>query len=156
MRPYPSSFFIHLSNMYCTPTDALGRGASRPLTKGKNWRSMSFDNLIAWTVPPSGADKRESGANPERSGHCKRGAGRRRHCGDTRRRGPAESRKSGNLLSVQKDRCLPQKAACLFAAVWFDCAHGDEQSRFPPESGIFLSTAQKSLPGPGRVQFQPQ
>lgn len=20
MRPYPSSFFIHLSNMYCTPT----------------------------------------------------------------------------------------------------------------------------------------
>lgn len=123
--------------------DALGRGASRPLTKGKNWRSMSFDNLIAWTVPPSGAGKRESGANPERSGHCKRGAGRRRHCGDTRRRGPAESRKSGNLLSVQKDRCLPQKAACLFAAVWFDCAHGDEQSRFPPESGIFLSTAQK-------------
>ena len=104
---------------------------------------MSFDNLIAWTVPPSGADKRESGANPERSGHCKRGAGRRRHCGDTRRRGPAESRKSGNLLSVQKDRCLPQKVACLFAAVWFDCAHGDEQSRFPPESGIFLSTAQK-------------
>ena len=104
---------------------------------------MSSDNLIAWTVPPSGAGKRESGANPERSGHCKRGAGRRRHCGDTRRRGPAESRKSGNLLSVQKDRCLPQKAACLFAAVWSDCAHGDEQSRFPSESGIFLSTAQK-------------
>ena len=113
------------------------------MTKGKNWRSMSSDNLIAWTVPPSGAGKRESGANPERSGHCKRGAGRRRHCGDTRRRGPAESRKSGNLLSVQKDRCLPQKAACLFAAVWSDCAHGDEQSRFPSESGIFLSTAQK-------------
>ena len=44
---------------------------------------------------------------------------------------------------MQKDRCLPQKVACLFAAVWSDCAHGDEQSRFPPESGIFLSTAQK-------------
>ena len=46
-------------------------------------------------------------------------------------------------VRCRKDRCLPQKAACLFAAVWFDCAHGDEQSRFPPESGIFLSTAQK-------------
>ena len=71
MRPYPSSLFIQLSNMYCTPTKATAPAAQKSLTTPSRcgiiiWHPQKGAHIAGWSSPVArrAHNPKVGGSNP--------------------------------------------------------------------------------------------